>query len=509
MLKHIAVTALLAPIMLAYAGDDVAVPQIVSYQGKLLNSQGNPVRDSTYSVVFSLFPSATGGSAFWIETRLIETRGGLFNCLLGLVTPIAGVPADGNCYLEMQVNPDPPLSPRIRIASSAYSFLARKSDTANYALVVARPLTPPISSAEIADTNVTMAKIQPAGAVTGQVIQWNGANWTPANLGTGSNYWSVSGPDYIYPNAPGSGNTGIRVYRSGAGSYNLFGSTNARGQFGLYGITNFDSSFGVGGENTQYGVQGILGYGFYRNLAPKAYPCGVYGSGGSGRDGIYGTSAAPTCFGVWGHNSGTTGTGLAGSGNNQTASLPADGAGGAFTGYKYGIYCHATDLVSGDQTAGGYFQADASTTNNRAWVACWTTGGNGYRLIGNGTCVQGFLTRDGERVLASLEMPEARLEDAGHGRLKDGRCRIELDPLFSDCIQVSGEYPLDVYVQLTDDCNGVYVKADELGFGVYELQGGRSNAGFNWRVLAHPKEEKHVRFADAPRALKGSGADRK
>ncbi|MEO0097746.1 MAG: hypothetical protein ABIK78_06605, partial [candidate division WOR-3 bacterium] len=95
--------------------DQISIPLLLNYQGKLTDPIGNPVRDSTYSITFRLFTTPTGGNAFWTETQTIQTRGGLFHTLLGSVNPITSLPLDGNCYLEMQVNPNPPMSPRIRI----------------------------------------------------------------------------------------------------------------------------------------------------------------------------------------------------------------------------------------------------------------------------------------------------------------------------------------------------------------------------------------------------------
>ncbi|MFN8360084.1 MAG: hypothetical protein U0264_09240 [Candidatus Kapaibacterium sp.] len=42
-----------------------------------------------------------------------------------------------------------------------------------------------VGSAEITDTNVTMAKLAQAGATSGQVIKWNGSAWAPAADNTG------------------------------------------------------------------------------------------------------------------------------------------------------------------------------------------------------------------------------------------------------------------------------------------------------------------------------------
>jgi len=141
--------------------EQISIPQALNYQGKLTNVSGNSVPDSTYTLTFRFFPTLTGGTAIWGETQSVQTHIGLFNCLLGSVIPIANIPADGNCYLEMQVNPNPAMTPRIRIVSSAYSFLATKADTANYATSapLTRPITPPVASNEINDGAVNSAKI--------------------------------------------------------------------------------------------------------------------------------------------------------------------------------------------------------------------------------------------------------------------------------------------------------------------------------------------------------------
>ncbi|MEO0074849.1 MAG: hypothetical protein ABIK31_01920, partial [candidate division WOR-3 bacterium] len=86
--------------------DAINTPKLLNYQGKLTNLAGNPVPDSTYSITFRLFNSQSGGSAFWTETQNVQTNGGIFNVLLGSNTAIDTIPQSGNCYLEMQVNPN-------------------------------------------------------------------------------------------------------------------------------------------------------------------------------------------------------------------------------------------------------------------------------------------------------------------------------------------------------------------------------------------------------------------
>ncbi|MEO0083135.1 MAG: hypothetical protein ABIK33_01935 [candidate division WOR-3 bacterium] len=139
----------------------ITIPHIINFQGKLTDVGGNPVSDSIYSITFRFFPTPTGGTSFWGETQSVQTNNGIFNCLLGSVIPIGYIPTDGNCYLEMQVNPNPAMTPRIRIVSSAYAFYSQKSDSANYALnaTITRPISPPITTEEISNNAVNSLKI--------------------------------------------------------------------------------------------------------------------------------------------------------------------------------------------------------------------------------------------------------------------------------------------------------------------------------------------------------------
>src|SRR5512136_2809896 len=67
----------------AHGVDAITVPQLLSYQGRLTDTLGVPVADTTYSVEFRLYTVPSGGSSYWNETQTIRTRGGLFSALLG------------------------------------------------------------------------------------------------------------------------------------------------------------------------------------------------------------------------------------------------------------------------------------------------------------------------------------------------------------------------------------------------------------------------------------------
>lgn len=104
--------------------DDITIPRLLSYQGKLLDSTGIPVPDTLYPVRFSLYSQPTGGTQFWTENQDVRTEAGLFSVLLGSVTPITYLPEDGNLYLGMKVGPDVEMTPRTRVVSAAYCYFA-------------------------------------------------------------------------------------------------------------------------------------------------------------------------------------------------------------------------------------------------------------------------------------------------------------------------------------------------------------------------------------------------
>lgn len=87
--------ALLATFALA------ATPSELSYQGYLTDSSGNPVADGSYSIVFTIYYAASGGNSKWTETQSVTA-----------------------------VDGDPEISPRYKIASTAFSFQAENAAVA-------------------------------------------------------------------------------------------------------------------------------------------------------------------------------------------------------------------------------------------------------------------------------------------------------------------------------------------------------------------------------------------
>jgi len=211
------------------ATDAITIPRLLSYQGRLTDSLGNPVPDGSYQLTFRLYSQETGGTPFWTEVQTVSVRNGIFSVLLGSVTPISSVPDAGTVYLSLQVGTGSELTPRLRIVSAAYAFLSERA--ANSDLLQGRDTTAldlryvnegqansitsamitdgavqtadiannAVTSAKIGNGEVTMPKINQSGATTGQVIKWNGTQWAPADdaVGAGDNAWVRGTPDSV------------------------------------------------------------------------------------------------------------------------------------------------------------------------------------------------------------------------------------------------------------------------------------------------------------------------
>ena len=118
-------------------------PTTLNFQGRLMDSTGALLPDGEYNMQFRIFSGPSGGSALWTETRQttnrVEVTNGLFAVQLGSVTSLdPAVFAATDLYFEITM-PTPgtatcdtngcaswesPMSPRNKLATSAYAFNA-------------------------------------------------------------------------------------------------------------------------------------------------------------------------------------------------------------------------------------------------------------------------------------------------------------------------------------------------------------------------------------------------
>jgi hypothetical protein len=126
------------------------VPQVISYQGRLVDASGAPMGATApvnRKMVFRLYDNATAGTAVWTEQQFVTVSGGGFSILLGNGTALGTSPRDPldkvfsnsapELYLELTVDNgdtvidanDVPITPRQRIATSGIAFRAHSAES--------------------------------------------------------------------------------------------------------------------------------------------------------------------------------------------------------------------------------------------------------------------------------------------------------------------------------------------------------------------------------------------
>jgi len=146
------------------------VPRLINYQGILLDGTDKPVT-TLVTVVFTIWDNPILGDSLWSESQMVTpTSNGMFNVLLGSVSPIPDSTFSSDAYLSMMVDLDPEMSPRQRIVSVGYTYHALYADSAN----------------AITDDAIDLADIGQNGAAEGQIMKWNGSAWVAAADDAGS-----------------------------------------------------------------------------------------------------------------------------------------------------------------------------------------------------------------------------------------------------------------------------------------------------------------------------------
>ncbi|PIR49376.1 hypothetical protein COU79_05220, partial [Candidatus Peregrinibacteria bacterium CG10_big_fil_rev_8_21_14_0_10_54_7] len=113
----------------------------ISYQGKVVDSNGQAVTDGDYNMRFTIFSAATSGTQLWSETwnsssQRVTMTGGLFSLYLGTYVTMTGSVDFNSDSLFLQVEYDPgnddayeeSFTPRRRFASVPYAHNADKVD---------------------------------------------------------------------------------------------------------------------------------------------------------------------------------------------------------------------------------------------------------------------------------------------------------------------------------------------------------------------------------------------
>src|SRR5689334_16237008 len=102
-----------------------SAPSLINFQGRLARPDGTPVADGNYSLRFSLWDAASGGTEKWFQVmNPVLVRNGTFAVLLGNGNPLTESVLNGDVWLEIKVGSDAPITPRQQIVSVAYAIKA-------------------------------------------------------------------------------------------------------------------------------------------------------------------------------------------------------------------------------------------------------------------------------------------------------------------------------------------------------------------------------------------------
>ena len=241
---------------------------------------------------------------------------------------------------------------------------------------------------------------------------------------------------------------------------------------GVYGVIESPSGIGVYGLST----------------ANSGSPVGVKGiveASGPLAAGIYGESTAGSgeSYGVYGVTESADGEGLV-------------GFCVATTGHNTGVYAQ-TFSTNGNGVLGyasateGLCVGVVGETNSDAGYGVFYIGG----IAGSGK-MKSFQPAAGGHVALGIHATAGDwVEYFGEATLSNGMADVQLDPLFLETVTVDEEHPMKVFIQLHDETSrGVAVKKSRASFTAIELDGGRSNGSFDYRVVASRKgyEDTHL-----------------
>ena len=103
--------------------------------------------------------------------------------------------------------------------------------------------------------------------------------------------------------------------------------------------------------------------------------------------------------------------------------------------------------------------------------------------------------KNGEGVtLYAVEASENWFEDFGSAKLKDGAAVVAIDPLYAETVNTEIDY--HVFLTPRGECKGLYVTNQKgSSFEVRELNGGKSDIPFSYRIVAKRKGYEDLRLA--------------
>ena len=108
---HHIVRGLFALALLLASAAQAAIPQTINYQGQLTNAGGQPVNAPSVmplAMTLRIYNVLNGGAPLYSESQNVVVTNGVFNLLIGAVTPLT---LDFSVPYFLEINPLPGLNP--------------------------------------------------------------------------------------------------------------------------------------------------------------------------------------------------------------------------------------------------------------------------------------------------------------------------------------------------------------------------------------------------------------
>ncbi len=87
-MRPVVLMAVAIAILLLTDSTSADIPQIINYQGKVIDTAGTSIADGDYVMRFQIYDASSGGSPLWDSgARLVSVNSGIFNVLLGQKPP--------------------------------------------------------------------------------------------------------------------------------------------------------------------------------------------------------------------------------------------------------------------------------------------------------------------------------------------------------------------------------------------------------------------------------------
>ena len=113
-----------AAFLLSFDARALAVPAVMTHQGRLFDMVGAPVT-GTQDIKFTIYDAEVGGVEIWSETISVDLDEGYFSAVLGEQVVIDEVVFDGSVrWLGITVGGDPEMTPLAAINSVPYAMFA-------------------------------------------------------------------------------------------------------------------------------------------------------------------------------------------------------------------------------------------------------------------------------------------------------------------------------------------------------------------------------------------------